>query len=124
MIEVIASIRSMHREVGWILVFSNGLVGVWALAAHFVPRLRHKLIWIGVIIAELVIGAQVILGVILQNSENLDPDRHQLYGYSAFISIGIIYAYRNEMRDRIYLLYGLGSLWIMGLGIRAIYLSG
>ncbi len=123
MIEVVASVRSMHRGVAWILVFSNGLVGAWALAAHFLPRLRHKSIWIGVIVAELVIVAQVILGVILQNSENLAPDRHQLYGFSAFVSIGLIYAYRNEMRDRIYLLYGLGSLWIMGLGIRAIYLS-
>jgi hypothetical protein len=26
------------------------------------------------------------------------------------------------MQDRPYLLYGLGSLWLMGLGIRAAYL--
>ena len=36
--------------------------------------------------------------------------QHQLYGFAAFASVGIIFAYRNEMRDRPYLLYGLGSL--------------
>jgi hypothetical protein len=38
------------------------------------------------------------------------------------MSCGIIFQYRNEMRGRIHLLYGLGSLWLMGLGIRAAYL--
>jgi len=103
---------------------SNAFVGVWALGAHFAPKLRRRSIWAGVILAETTIVVQTILGVVIQNSENLDPDRHQLYGFSAFISIGLIYAYRNEMKDRIHLLYGLGSIWIMGLGLRAIYLAG
>jgi len=124
MISVVASVRSVHHANAWILILSNAFVGVWALAAHFAPKLKHRSIWIGVILAETVIVVQTILGVVIQNSENLDPDRHQLYGFSAFISIGLIYAYRNEMRDRVYLLYGLGSLWIMGLGLRAVYLSG
>jgi len=124
MISVVASVRSVHHANAWILILSNAFVGVWALVAHFAPKLRHRSIWIGVILAETVIVVQTILGVVIQNSENLDPDRHQLYGFSAFISIGLIYAYRNEMRDRVYLLYGLGSLWIMGLGLRAVYLSG
>lgn len=123
MITVLASVRPYHEAVGWILIVSNGLVGAWALAAHFVPKVRHRLVWVAVIVAETAIVVQMFLGVIIQNSENLDPDRHQLYGFSAFISIGLIYAYRNEMKDRIYLLYGLGSLWIMGLGLRAVYLA-
>jgi len=124
MITVLASVRSVHHANAWVLTLSNAFVGVWALAAHFAPKLRSRSIWIAVILAEMAIVAQTFLGVIIQNSENLDPDRHQLYGFSAFISIGLIYAYRNEMKDRIYLLYGLGSLWIMGLGLRAIYLAG
>ncbi len=123
MIGVLASIRSFHDSTAWILVASNGLAGLWALGAHFLPRLRHRTIWGAVVVAEAVVITQVILGVLLQTSENIDPDRHQLYGFSAFISIGLIYAYRNEMKDRPYLLYGLGSLWIMGLGLRAILLS-
>ena len=41
------------------------------------------------------------------------------YGFVALISVGLIYSYRQQMKDRQYLLYGLGCLFIMGLGIRA-----
>jgi hypothetical protein len=112
-------IRDLHGVVSWIFIFSNGAVGVWALAAHLWPRLRHRAGWVAVIVAEVVVMAQVILGVILQVKDDIEGDRHQLYGFSAFASVGIIFAYRNEMRDKPYLLYGLGSLWLMGLGIRA-----
>ena len=33
--------------------------------------------------------------------------------------MAIIYSYRPQLRHRLYLLYGLGSLFLMGLGIRA-----
>ena len=41
------------------------------------------------------------------------------YGFVAIIAIGILYAYRAQMERYRYLLYGGGSLFIMGLGIRA-----
>jgi hypothetical protein len=63
---------------------------------------------------------QVTLGVILVNKYKLQfPKFHAFYGFVAIISIAIIYSYRTQMRHRLYLLYGLGSLFIMGLGIRA-----
>jgi hypothetical protein len=69
------------------------------------------------------IVAQVVLGVVYQNVDDVEAGSlHQLYGFTAFVSVGIIYAYRNEMRERPHLLYGLGSLWLMGLGIRALIL--
>lgn len=111
--------RDIHEIVSWLFIVSNALVGIWALAAHQWPALRHKAGWIAVIVAELIVLTQVGLGVMLQVSEDIEGDRHQLYGFAAFASVGIIFAYRNEMKDRPYLLYGLGSLWLMGLGIRA-----
>lgn len=115
--------RDAHVALGWTLIIANGIVGVWALAAHVEPRLRRRAGWIAVIVAELLIVVQVVLGVVYQNVDDLEPARfHELYGFAAFASIGIIYAYRSEMRDRPYLLYGLGSLWLMGLGIRALTL--
>jgi hypothetical protein len=42
------------------------------------------------------------------------------YGFVAIIAVGIIYSYRAQLRDRLYLLYGLGGLFVMGLGIRAL----
>jgi hypothetical protein len=116
-------IRDIHEVVSWIFVFANAAVGVWALAAHRWPRLRVRAGWIAVGVTQVVVLAQVVLGVILQNQLDADDTgRHQLYGFAAFASVGIIFAYRNEMRDRPHLLYGLGSLWLMGLGIRAMVL--
>ena len=47
------------------------------------------------------------------------PKFHMFYGFVAIIAVGIIYSYRQQMEKHRYLLYGLGSLFIMGLGIRA-----
>ncbi len=46
--------------------------------------------------------------------------RPVLSSFVAIIAIGIIYSYRHQMRHRLYLLYGFGGLFIMGLGIRAL----
>jgi hypothetical protein len=47
------------------------------------------------------------------------PKFHMFYGFVAIIAVAIIYSYRAQMRHRLYLLYGLGGLFLMGLGIRA-----
>lgn len=43
-----------------------------------------------------------------------------MYGFSAVIAVGILSSYRTStfMRGKEYLLYGGGSLFIMGLGLR------
>ena len=63
---------------------------------------------------------QVILGVVLVNKYKFQfPKFHAFYGFVGIIAVSIIYSYRHQMRHRLYLLYGLGGLFIMGLGIRA-----
>ena len=115
--------RDAHVALGWALIIGNGLVGVWALAAHLVPALRHRAFWVAVVVAEVIVLVQVILGVVQLTRTDVEPaEFHELYGFAAFASVGIIYAYRNEMRDRPYLLYGFGSLWLMGLGVRVLTL--
>jgi hypothetical protein len=42
------------------------------------------------------------------------------YGFVLLATIGIIYSYRQQLRHRLYLLYGFGGLFLMGLGIRAL----
>lgn len=116
-------IRTLHLWFGWIFIFVNAAVGVWALMAHLIERVRHISGWWAVGFAQAIVVVQVILGVTLQVQDDIEPRQHQLYGFAAFMSIGIIFSYRNEMRDRPHLLYGLGSLWIMGLGIRALILT-
>ena len=36
-----------------------------------------------------------------------------------FITVGIVYSHRDSLREKLYLLYGFGGLFLMGLGIRA-----
>jgi len=65
---------------------------------------------------------QVALGVGLVAGEKLKaPQFHMFYGFVAIIAVGIIYSYKDQVaRKWLYVLYGLGSLFVMGLGIRAL----
>ena len=49
------------------------------------------------------------------------PQFHMFYGFVAIIAVGILYSYRNDkfLRGKVYLLYGCGGLFLMGLAIRA-----
>jgi hypothetical protein len=64
---------------------------------------------------------QVGLGVALMTAEDIEPpDFHMLYGFAGIITVGIVYSYRDSMREKRCLLYGFGGLFLMGLGIRAL----
>lgn len=114
--------NDLHEIGGWLLIAANGTVGIWALLAHRYERFRGLPCWIAVGAAQLIVVVQALSGAAIQISSDGLGGQHQLYGFAAFVSVGIIFAYRNEMRDRPYLLFGLGSLWLMGLGLRAIVL--
>jgi hypothetical protein len=110
-----------HRAFAWGLIGCNATAGVWALAAHYVPRLRGWPLWAVIVAAQLVAFVQAILGAVLVSRYDRElDDMHALYGFSAIIAVGILYSYRTSpfMRGKEYLLYGLGCLFIMGLGLR------
>jgi hypothetical protein len=112
-----------HQVGAWVVVVANALVGLWALGAHWRPALRVRALWWATIAAEVSIFVQVALGVALQNVEDIEPTQfHTLYGFSALFAVGILYSYRHQLKEKQYLLYGCGGLFIMGLGIRAMVL--
>jgi hypothetical protein len=58
------------------------------------------------------------------SGQKIDPPKfHLFYGFVAIISVGILYSYRQQMQHKLYLLYGGGGLFIMGLGIRALLVA-
>lgn len=119
------SLRDLHVAWAWVAVLGNAGAGAWCLGAHRYEALRKPAIWWATTFVQLAVFVQVILGVLTLNAMDLEPDElqfHMFYGFVALLSIGILYAYREQLRDRLYLLYGLGGLWIMGLGIRAMIL--
>ena len=114
----------VHVVCAWVVVISNALAGLWALGAHWLPGLRHTALWWFTVAAELAIVVEVILGVLLVTSEDREvPQFHMFYGFVALASVGIIYSYRQQLAAHRYLLYGLGGLFLMGLGIRAMVIG-
>jgi hypothetical protein len=114
------ALLDLHKNWAWFVIVGNGLAGAWALGAHWYTPLRSRALWWFTALAELTIFVQVILGVTLVNREKLElPKFHAFYGFVAIMAVAIIYSYRHQMRHRLYLLYGLGGLFLMGLGIRA-----
>jgi hypothetical protein len=103
-----------------VVIIGNGLAGVWALAADRYESLRTRALWWFTVFVEFAIFVQVALGVGMVAGQKIEaPQFHMFYGFVAIIAVAIIYSYRIQMKHRLYLLYGLGSLFIAGLGIRA-----
>jgi hypothetical protein len=117
------SLHNVHVVLGWVVVITNGLAGCWALAAHRVESLRSKALWIFTAVAQVVIGAQVIVGVINMQVNELEVGGvHLFYGFVALFSVGIIYSYRQQIEQWQYLLYGFGGLFLMGLALRSMFI--
>mgnify|MGYP001825769691 FL=1 len=116
----------LHRALAWFLVSSNGAVGLYALAAQYITRLRGVWVWWAIGVAQVSTFAIAIVGVLIVNRYGVELDSfHALYGFTTIIAVGILYSYRSSpfIKNKQYLLYGFGSLFIMGLGIRNFFLG-
>ena len=127
------TLRQVHADFAWVVVITNAVVGLWALAVHFEDRLpgdlgarlRTPALWWATGVAQVTMVVQVCLGVALVAIKNYEVEPlHTLYGFSGLAAIGILYSYRGQIgRHRVYLLYGLGGLFMMGLALRGITVS-
>ncbi len=118
---MLASLAGIHREWAWVVIVGNGLAGLWALGAARWVTLRGPALWLFTGAIQVSTFVEVGLGVAMVAGKDVpDLHFHMLYGFSTLVAIGIIYSYRQQLRDRIYLLYGFGGLFLMGLGIRAL----
>jgi hypothetical protein len=119
------TLRELHDGFAWVVVVSNAVAGLWALGAHWRERLRVPALWWTTTVAEIAIFVEVALGVAVVNREGIEaPELHAFYGFVAIVTVGIIYSYRQQIAPWKYLLYGLGGLFLMGLGIRAMVIGG
>jgi hypothetical protein len=114
------TLNDLHTNWAWVVIIGNALAGIWSLSAHKLVSLRTRALWWYIGAAQATMFVQVILGVIMVNRDKaVFPAFHAFYGFVAIIAIAIIYSYRAQLKGRVYLLYGFGGLFIMGLGIRA-----
>ncbi len=118
---MLGSLLAIHKGFAWVVIVGNGLAGLWALGAARWPSLRTRALWWFTVVVELSVFIQVAMGVWMVSGDGLKaPQFHMFYGFVAIMAVGIIYSYRQQLRQRLYLLYGGGGLFIMGLGIRAL----
>lgn len=68
---------SWHRALAWGLIIANATAGLWSLAAHYEPRLRGRLLWGAILLAQLFAVAQAIIG-----SASLSPTRSPTWCWS------------------------------------------
>tara|TARA_Y100001936_G_scaffold70691_1_gene69800 strand:- start:187 stop:582 length:396 start_codon:yes stop_codon:yes gene_type:complete len=123
-IKKLVGLRDLHTTVAFLLIFTNAIAGVWGILLDRESIKSIRFFWTAIVGAQIVVFAQAIVGVALQSAENIEPDDfHYLYGFSMIIAIALLYGYRNTIGNKKFLLYGLGSLFIMGLGIRAMFLG-
>jgi uncharacterized membrane protein len=111
----------LHEVAGWVLIAVNALAGLWALAAYRWRAFHGRPLWATVIAGQLMAFVQAVLGTVLITRYDFEADdMHVLYGFSAVIAVGILYSYRTSsfMKGKELPLYGVGSLFIMGLGLR------
>lgn len=114
------SFRNLHVNFAWFMIIGNALAGAWALGANWWTPLRTRALWWFIGLVEVAVFLQVIFGVVAVDREGFVFEKfHAFYGFVAIIAVAIIYSYRFQMKHRLYLLYGFGSLFIAGLGIRA-----
>ena len=114
------TLNDLHTNWAWVVIIGNALAGIWALSANKLVSLRTRALWWYTGVAQFTVFIQVIFGVIMVNRDKaVFPAFHAFYGFVAIIAIAIIYSYRAQLKSRVYLLYGFGGLFIMGLGIRA-----
>ena len=122
------TVFKIHRFWGYVSIVVNGLAGLYCLAAWKWHSLRGRPVWIVTITAEIAVLVQVALGVALVSGDKgyakSVPRFHMFYGFVIFVTVGLLYAYRQQMRGRLEMMYGLGGLFIMGLGIRAVLQVG
>jgi hypothetical protein len=118
------TLRDIHVAWAWVVIVGNGLAGLWSLAAHRYEALRTRALWWFTVAAEVSVFVQAGLGTAMVAGQHIQPVKfHLFYGFVAIISVGILYSYRQQMRHKLYLLYGGGGLFIMGLGIRALLVA-
>lgn len=118
------TLRQVHADFAWVVVAANAIVGLWALGAHYQPALRRRALWPATVAAEVTIFVEVALGVGLVAAQHREVAQlHAFYGFVAIATVGIIYSYRQQVLPHLYLLYGLGGLFLMGLALRAVTIS-
>ncbi len=116
-------LRVMHEWSSWAMIVVCGVAGTWTVAAHVRTSLDVAAMWSMLNVGYATVFVVTATGGLVVAISDVEADgTHMFYGFLTFAAVGVIVAYRHLAQYR-YLLHGLGSLFIMGLGIRGLFLD-
>jgi heme A synthase len=115
----------LHTLIARALVLYFALVGVWGV---FIGIRRRELdpAFRGAVVIGVALGViQALVGVVLVASGRRPADNlHYLYGASVIVTLPLVASYIADKRFSRPLAYGLATLFMAGLAIRAITTGG
>jgi hypothetical protein len=109
-----------HLLLGRSVVFFMLICGVWGVLAHYGRLPSDGRYYSTLVLAELLLVAQALLGLILLVSGHLPRDQmHFLYGGLAVLVLPAAHGYAVRRGWSTALVCGVAALFIFGLAIRA-----
>jgi len=120
------SLSDFHGRLASTALIFCGIMAVWGLWRFFRKQGMSPSYWGAVIIAEILILGQGMLGVYLWFI-GLRPDRgvHWLYGVALALAMPLVFASTKGRQDRPeMLLYGVGFLVMLFMVMRAMVTGG
>jgi heme A synthase len=114
-------IASLHELLARMLVLYFAVVGIWGLILA-IRRQPFTSGFQGALVISLVLGVvQALLGVVLLiTGTRPRDDLHYLYGLSIIVALPLVQQLISNRAWSRPLVYGLASLFMVGLAIRAI----
>ena len=110
----------VHLLLGRSVVFFMLICGLWGTLAHFGRLPADSRYYSTLVIAELLVIGQAVLGLILLTSGRLPTDQiHFLYGALAVLVLPAVHGFATRRGWSSSLPTGLAALFIFGLAIRA-----
>jgi hypothetical protein len=110
----------IHLLLGRSVVFFMLICGVWGVFAHLGRLPADGRYYSTLVLAELLLVGQALLGVVLIVSGRVPKDSiHFLYGALAAILLPAVYGFAQRRGWSVPLACGVTSLFIFGLAIRA-----
>ena len=111
----------LHRVIAQSMVLYYALVGIWGVVLA-VRKVEVGSAYRGALFIGVGLGVlQAVVGlVLLVSGRSPRDDLHFLYGLSVIVALGLVHQYIQHRRFSRALAYGLASLFMMGLSIRAI----
>ena len=119
-------LTDVHCRVGLAVIFFAFALGVWGALAFLRRRGVTGSYFGALLIGEILMLAQAVLGVALIFTGRFPMDGlHILYGVVIPLSWAAVYVYtRGAQTQREMAIYSIMSFFIMGLGIRGIMTGG